>query len=62
MRRREEGGRLRNPRGRLSLGREVGGTPGVGHWWDGVLVFLCQGTQVGRCQGTLEKLVERDVV
>ena len=31
MRRREEG-RLRNPRGRLSLEREAGGTPGMG--WD----------------------------
>ena len=28
--RREEGGRLRNPRGRLSLGREAGGTQGLG--------------------------------
>ena len=34
--RREEGGRLRNPRGRLSLEREAGGTPGMGHWCPGV--------------------------
>ena len=38
LRRREEGGRLRNPRGCLSLGREVGETPGLGHWCSAVLV------------------------
>ena len=49
VRRRGEGGRLRNPRGRLSLGREVGGTPvfwcsGVrGHLGDGVRGHLEDG-------------------
>ena len=78
MKRREEGGRLIYPRGRLSLGREVGGTPGVGHWcsgarghwcsgvWcPGVPVFWCSGVRVLQnffCRETPCRLILKDTM